>query len=309
MKLFYYKTVNPSRNFGDELNQWLWPRLLDSFDDCPKNIFIGIGTLINDALPQWMRDAENIIFFSSGVGYGRSLRVKPDANWRIYCVRGPLSARKLKLPPSLAITDGAALLKRYFAPYADKDRTYRFSYIPHFRHGSPYIFQPICSQIGIHYIDPAGEVDDVIADILRSRVVISEAMHGAIIADALRVPWIPVRTNPNILPLKWLDWCQSINVPYTSEAIKGVKQIALRDYLYPVRLYLQGQSSIRHLLDGFGMSTVSQDRLTDSLAAQLENITKTTPYLSDESHLESLVIRLEEQLDILRKDIRKGLFN
>ena len=57
------------------------------------------------------------------------------------------------------------------------------------------------------------------------------------------------------------------------------------------------------------MSAVSQDRFTDSLAAQLENITKKTPYLSNESRLESLVIRLEERLDILRKDIRKGLFN
>lgn len=309
MKLYYYSTVNPSRNFGDELNQWLWPRLLDAFDDCPENIFIGIGTLMNDALPQWMRNARNVIFFSSGVGYGRTFRVRPDANWRIYCVRGPLSARKLQLPPHLAITDGAALLKRYFAPCADQDKTHRFSYIPHFRHGSPHIFQPICEQIGIHYIDPSGEVDDIILDILRSRVLISEAMHGAIIADALRVPWIPVRTNPNILPFKWLDWSRSINVPYTSEVIKGANQIALRDYLYPVRLYLQGQSSIRHLWDGFRMNAFFTDRLTDSLSVQLDRITKKTPYLSNESHLESLVIRLEEQLDVLRKNIQKGLFN
>lgn len=28
MKLFYYETQSPSKNFGDELNPWLWPRLL-----------------------------------------------------------------------------------------------------------------------------------------------------------------------------------------------------------------------------------------------------------------------------------------
>ena len=115
MRLFYYQTAAPSANFGDELNPWLWPRLLPAFDGSSKNVFIGMGTVLNDAIPSWVNEAENAIFFSTGVGYGRSFRfIKQPLHWRLYCVRGPLSARKLNQPQSLAITDGAALLKRFF---------------------------------------------------------------------------------------------------------------------------------------------------------------------------------------------------
>lgn len=303
MKLFYYKTTKPSKNFGDELNPWLWPRLLPDFDDSPKNVFIGIGTVLNEATPAWVNDADNVIFFSTGVGYGRSLRFTKKPNWRIYCVRGPLSARRLKLSSQLAITDGAALLKRYFAPTASAERVYSFSYMPHFRHGSPHRLKAVCQAIGIHYIDPAGDVEDVILEISRSQVLISEAMHGAIVADTLRVPWIPVRTSPKILPFKWQDWCASVKVPYRYQVIKGVKPLSRKDYLYPVRPFLQRQGSIASLFDG-----VSMDNSSDALCTQLEAVTQTTPYLSHDAHLESLVVRLEERLDRLKQDINQGLF-
>jgi len=308
MKLYYYKTVNPSRNFGDELNLWLWPRILDIFDGCPKNVFIAIGTTINDNLPRWINDADNVVFFSTGVGYGNAFPPKVQKNWRIYCVRGPLSARRLKLPQKFAITDGAALLKRYFSPCSSDERTYKYSYMPHFRHGNPQLFQNICKQLGIHYIDPAESVENVIADILKSHVLISEAMHGAIVADTLRVPWIPIRTSPRILPFKWFDWCESIKVPYRYEVIKGSRQIAVRDSLYSLRVYLQRQSSIKCLFDDCKIYASSVDKNLDLLTAQLQAVTQKTPYLSDSSYLESLVIRLEEQLDIFKKDIQRGIF-
>lgn len=58
----------------------------------------------------------------------------------------------------------------------------------HFRHSSPHLFKVVCQQAGVEYIDPAGKVENVIAAISGSQVLISEAMHGAIVADTLRVP-------------------------------------------------------------------------------------------------------------------------
>jgi succinoglycan biosynthesis protein ExoV len=312
MKLFYYETTTPSQNFGDELNRWLWPRLLPHFDDRQETIFIGIGTMLNDTIPQWVNEAKNIIFFSTGVGYGRRFRFQTKSNWKLYCVRGPLSARRLKLSKNLAITDGAALLKRYFTPCRSLERIHKFSYMPHFRHGSPELFEAVCQRTGIHYIDPAGEVEAVIADISQSQVLISEAMHGAIVADTLRVPWIPVRTSPKILPFKWQDWCASVKVPYRYQTIRGVKPLSRRDCLHPLRPYLQAQSSLAHLFDGLIMNDFarvkSPERTLDTLAQQVEAITQKTPFLSDETYQESLVVRLEERLDALIKDILQGLF-
>jgi len=57
-------------------------------------------------------------------------------------------------------------------------------------------------------------VQKTLTAIQQSRLLIAEAMHGAIVADALRVPWIPIRFHKHILPFKWRDWCASLNMSY-----------------------------------------------------------------------------------------------
>ena len=315
MKLFYYKTENPSRNFGDEINPWLWPRLIPWLDNCKQTVFVGIGTMLNNAIPQWIDEAKTVIFFSTGAGYGNRFRPKNQSNWRIYCVRGPLSAQRLKLSPEISVTDGAALLMRYFPAIATTERTYKTAYMPHFRHGSPQIFREVCRQTGIHYIDPAKDVEAVIAEISQSKLLISEAMHGAIVADALRVPWIPVRTNPRILPFKWRDWCASVEQPYQPQIIRGAKVLSYQDYVYSTRLYFQGQSSFKNLMSNLTMNAwqlfpqpVSLAQL-DSISEQLLAIAKQSPYLSREDKLETLVTRLEARLEQLHQDWRQGAFS
>jgi succinoglycan biosynthesis protein ExoV len=39
-------------------------------------------------------------------------------------------------------------------------------------------------------------------------------MHGAILSDTLRVPWVPVVTSSKILDLKWHDWTRSLGLKY-----------------------------------------------------------------------------------------------
>ena len=46
MQLFAWE--GDARNFGDELNRLLWPRLLpDFFDDDPAELFLGIGSVLD----------------------------------------------------------------------------------------------------------------------------------------------------------------------------------------------------------------------------------------------------------------------
>jgi succinoglycan biosynthesis protein ExoV len=54
----------------------------------------------------------------------------------------------------------------------------------------------------------------VLNDIQRSEHWLPEALHGAVVANALRVPWMPVRIYPHSLTFKRPDSCASIGLPY-----------------------------------------------------------------------------------------------
>jgi succinoglycan biosynthesis protein ExoV len=208
MRLFYYRGIGGAANFGDELNPYLWSRLLPDLDTRGSHdwIFVGIGTLLNDRLPK----AGRTIVFGAGVGYGEAVP-KPDDRWRIHFVRGPRSAAALGIGGSAALTDPAILVSDVWQERRERRRGMAF--MPHFSHANSWI-ESLCQEEGIGYIDPRWPVERVLTAIADSDLLLAEAMHGAIVADALRVPWIPVRSAPSVLEFKWLDWCDSIQVPY-----------------------------------------------------------------------------------------------
>lgn len=63
-------------------------------------------------------------------------------------------------------------------------------------------------------ISPQIERDLFIDEINRSEKVITSAMHGAIVADALRVPWAPIITSNEILAFKWHNFSNLLNLQY-----------------------------------------------------------------------------------------------
>lgn len=212
MKLFYYNGKAKgiaANNFGDELNPWLWNRLLPGlFDDDENSLFVGIGTLLNQHLPQHPQK----YVFGSGVGYGETPRI--NASWNIYFVRGKLSANALGIEPELGVTDPAILVPQFFKPTGQKK--YRRSYMPHFTEtmANGAAWEELCQGLGIHYIDPTLTPDQVLAEIDATEVLFTEAMHGAIVADAIRVPWVAVKTKKDILDFKWNDWLSTVGLSY-----------------------------------------------------------------------------------------------
>lgn len=208
MKLYYWKSADGVMNFGDDLNSWIFQRTCPGlFDKDDKVIFVGIGSILNNRIPK----AEKTLVFSSGVGYADLPVI--DSSWKIYCLRGLLSAKALKVPEKYAITDGAVLAKRLISTWPRRTK-YSFSYMPHMSMAieSGDAFREVCENEGINYIDPLSRVDDILSAIINSDKLITEALHGAIIADSMRVPWIRVRTNDNIYDFKWLDWQSSLNL-------------------------------------------------------------------------------------------------
>lgn len=213
MKLYYFK--DDEGNFGDDLNPWLWQQLFpDFFNDSDENLFVGVGTLLNHRIPA----APAVTVFGSGHGYGELPKTNP--NWTFYCVRGPLTAKALGLNENLAITDPASLIAQFYTPPVIKQ--HKVSFMPHCDSARLGDWEKVCQHAGINYLDPRKPYLEVFDGIRQSELLLTEAMHGAILADSFRVPWIPVKAYSHISEYKWQDWMSSVQLTAEFNAIPPV---------------------------------------------------------------------------------------
>jgi hypothetical protein len=229
LKIHLLKQVHG--NFGDDLNRWLWHELLaDVWDDDAEVLFVGIGTILDQNLPP----ARVRVVFGTGVGYTAAPRdlSSNGVGWRIYGVRGPLTARALNIDPALAMTDAAILLATL--PQFQSLPRHGTLFVPHWKSVRYGYWQRICTDLGIEFLDPCRDSKWVVGRIASARKVVAESMHGAIIADAFRVPWVPVALSREISPFKWVDWASSMDVSYeptclpASTRVERLRNIALK---------------------------------------------------------------------------------
>lgn len=208
-------------NFGDDLNRWMWPELLgDVISDAGDDVlFVGIGTILDRNLPH----ARATIVFGTGVGYASVPHDISSARWRIHGVRGPLTARALNLDRRIAMTDPAILLAT-FREFSGLDRRGTI-FIPHWKSTRYGNWQAICNSLGIEFVHPCWDSRTVVRRIAAADKVIAESMHAAIIADAFRVPWIPVALSREVSPFKWVDWASSLNISYSPVCLPASDRI------------------------------------------------------------------------------------
>ncbi|HAW57676.1 MAG TPA: succinoglycan biosynthesis ketolase [Bacteroidales bacterium] len=214
MKLFFYRDQKGMANFGDDLNLWLWEKLIPGvFDQDESSIFVGIGTILNDGVPR----ANRTVVFGSGVGY-RATIPRIDSSWKVYCVRGPLSANALGLDSSFSVADAGLLLAKVYSRKSTMGKI-KYSLMPHAlsTQDGGSVYARVCSDMGIGLIDAREPIETVLEKISATEVLLTEAMHGAIAAEALGVPWVPIATRKFIYPFKWHDWCASMSLEYKPE--------------------------------------------------------------------------------------------
>lgn len=218
MDILTFRPADDCRNFGDELTSYLLQPRIPELDSMP-GLFVGIGTHLDDRIPK----VEPTIVFGAGAGYGPV----PDLGHAdVRFVRGPRTARYLGLPADNHgpnprwITDPAILVADEVTASADPLNNVVF--IPRWSvlAGDPSIPGRLCP-LGIRTISPMRSPEDVIGRIAQSRYIITEALHGAVIADALRIPWTPVYSEQGHFT-KWLDWCESMDVRYEPEDLHCV---------------------------------------------------------------------------------------
>ena len=208
MKLIYFQGKQP--NFGDDLNGVLWPRLMPGlFDEAGPEGFLGIGTLIGMATPGVTR----LNVFSTGAGYDSVANWKPDRE--IWCVRGPITAKLLRAPPSAALTDGAILTPEVLGLPAGDPTGRIVGVVPHWQSLHHPGWEAACKAAGFQLISPIDTPERVHAAVGKVSLILTESLHGAIFADTMGIPWVPFVTTRNVSALKWVDWCWSVGVDFT----------------------------------------------------------------------------------------------
>lgn len=216
MEVFYYR--DPKLNFGDDLNAVLWPRIL------PKEAFeaddfevVGIGSILTQEYAGSLASSgKRVIVLGSGTSYDQP--PIDIAKWDVLAVRGPWTASMIGMPEK-AVTDGAILLADTTDLWQRAERATDVVFMPHHRSIRQTPWEQISRDAGMVYVSPQQPVETILAAFARAKLIVTEAMHGAIVADTMRIPWVPVVVAPTVDEFKWRDWGQSVEVPFEPSII------------------------------------------------------------------------------------------
>lgn len=223
MQYIFHKAA--SGNFGDDLNPWLWPQLLGGMNQNSEEYFLGIGSILfnENKKIQEIRDKKKIVFGTGVRPSSNYQNLEIDSTWDIRFLRGPLSAMSLGNQYSF-ITDAAYAVRHLenAQDYLKVEKKYEISLMPYFKSVGHFDWEHICRELGYHYISPLSErgVEFTLKEIAASKYLITEAMHGAILADALRVPWHRYilstfhYESQRVSEFKWMDWMFSMELGY-----------------------------------------------------------------------------------------------
>jgi succinoglycan biosynthesis protein ExoV len=209
MALVYYAAT---QNFGDALNRCdFWQRLIPDFDALTARCdVLGIGTILSR---RFIRPDPTKLVLGSGFGYHQPAH--PDLTWRVMWVRGPLTARRFALPSSAALSDPAYLLAIARPDLPWQGARSGTVLMPHIDSDARADFRHLATLLGYTYCSPTWPLERIVATLTSAERVVSESLHGAILADLMGVPWHALVTHHRINAFKWHDWCASIGLSHS----------------------------------------------------------------------------------------------
>lgn len=325
MDLFYCKI--DTGNFGDDMNAWFWQDVFPEYPDVfPDTTMFGIGSLL------WRDNIEafdKILVMGSGTGVGTIPKVLPD-HLHFAWVRGPMTAAEMGLPPEAAVSDGAILcprLPRFAGAGAARGGAI---FVPHCGTERLALDWPgITARAGLELVSPAQDAETVIRRIAGAELVVAESMHAAILADAFRVPWVPLALSPAFNYFKWKDWGRSVDTEFAVQnglaafksaygALRRIRQ-RLRGQGRPITAHEDPTSQIRvPNLDmpernrDLDLHAIGKDRartlvrrfaplVERSITADLRRAKRGRSYLSPDAAMTRRQDQLEERIDRLRR--------
>lgn len=283
MKLYYYK--DSVGNFGDDLNPFFWDKIWPEYAQSTKaDWLVGIGSILTGKLNE-LAGTKLIM----GSGYWPIQAGKPDlTSCRIVSVRGPLSCQALGLDEKLAITDPAILIATLIS--RPTKLANEIGFMPHHITHNMFDCAKIAKIAGVRYIDPTGPMHTVLNALIESPKVLVEAMHGAIVADAMGVPWQRVSifnakdSSKESVNFKWKDWGDSLSVETAPS--------------FECLLPWPGRTVLRRIV-----KRPYVEWFLRKVANSIQNVKQTEAYrLSDRKLLSSKIKQLIECVEIIKSE-------
>ncbi|WP_010137035.1 polysaccharide pyruvyl transferase family protein [Ochrovirga pacifica] len=289
MKLITYESKKG--NFGDDLNGWLWPKIFhkDALNEKDNIALLAIGSILignSDYIKKANQHQKKVI-----VGTGvRSIaeQLKFDESWDLTFFRGPFSSMVATGEPGNYISDSAyylTLLKDY-KQWKTAPKKYKVSVIPYYKSIDTIDWKSCCEQLGWNLIDPTGfDIEYFIKEVSQSEFVISEAMHGAIIADILRVPWQRLKYKAHLFEgeavseFKWHDWMYSINITNSNTIEVFEKKKKLKYKFFPHLYTKKNQARFKAMISkNFNKNSFSLSS-DETLNTIIDKLKKNQAYL------------------------------
>lgn len=293
MKLWYFQDEKP--NFGDELNHYVWPRIFGAefFDADERTLFLGIGSILFDYHP---KGARKIVLGAGYAGYTDPPDVF-DGSWDVVAVRGPRTAEKLGLPGHLAITDSAILIRTVERP--PPAQGVKMAFMPHYQSLPRGRWREACALAGLTFIDPTDRLEKVLAQIAGADLLVTEAMHGAIVADALRTPWVATAAIHAANRSKWSDWAESLGIDLR---LNPLAASSYREHRILTGRPLRGLA--RRLVFTRTVAAVLDKPHVERAAASLQALAQMEPQLSRDEAVSRATGQMLEAVEIVRSRYR-----
>lgn len=230
-----------NRNWGDELNYYFLQNIMDKkiveYKKTDTKNYSFIGSILNNRYTN-----EHTIVWGSGVQEVTEALDKKPA--KVCAVRGPLTRKYLisngvKCPEIYG--DPSLLLPYYYYPIVEKK--YEIGFIPHWSSINDGKAIEFASREGVHMIKLAGYKNwkYIINEILSCKYIVSESLHGLIMAEAYGIPnvWADV-TLSGRYDVKFHDFFQSIKQERTAP-IKVTRETKIASLRKELENYKKGQ--------------------------------------------------------------------
>ncbi len=216
-----YTWQGPEGNVGDALNAWMWPKVFgcQHFTSRSRDQFIGIGSILDERHAGPGRK----LVFGAGARGPDTLPDVSGSDWDVAFVRGPNTAAALGRRDIDWISDPAIIVPLLEGEHREIEPSLlpagnrlRVGFVPYFATHRTFA-ESIANAAGLVLIPPTLDPDRFLARLLTCDVIIAEAMHGAILADAFGIPWMACRISSArregaTHAFKWTDWGKSLDL-------------------------------------------------------------------------------------------------